>query len=72
MHSGKHRRVVSDAHSVFESSQRVGDVALVDNALLEPVARACVEEGRDDFMLVIAPLRVVGGTGSPANPLAVF
>jgi hypothetical protein len=22
--------------------------------------------------LVIAPLRVVGGTGSPANPLAVF
>ena len=47
-------------------------VALVDNALLEPVARACVEEGRDDFMLVIAPLRVVGGTGSPANPLAVF
>jgi len=47
-------------------------VALVDNALLEPVAKACVEEGRDDFMLVIAPLRVVGGTGSPANPLAVF
>ena len=47
-------------------------VALVDNALLEPVAKACVEERRDDFMLVIAPLRVVGGTGSPANPLAVF
>jgi kynurenine formamidase len=47
-------------------------VALVDNALLEPVAKTCVEEGRDDFMLVIAPLRVVGGTGSPANPLAVF
>ncbi|PYM98596.1 MAG: hypothetical protein DME08_07485 [Candidatus Rokuibacteriota bacterium] len=47
-------------------------VALVDNALLEPAAKACVEEGRDEFMLVIAPLRVVGGTGSPANPLAVF
>jgi len=47
-------------------------VALLDNALLEPLARACVEEGRDDFMLVIAPLKVVGGTGSPANPLAVF
>jgi kynurenine formamidase len=47
-------------------------VALLDNALLEPLARACVEEGRDEFMLVVAPLRVVGGTGSPANPLAVF
>jgi len=47
-------------------------VALLDNALLEPLARACVEEGRDEFMLVIAPLPVVGGTGSPANPLAVF
>ena len=30
------------------------------------------EEGRDEFMLVIAPLRVRGGTGSPANPLALF
>jgi kynurenine formamidase len=47
-------------------------VALVDNALLEPLARACVEEGRSEFMLVVAPLRVVGGTGSPANPLALF
>jgi kynurenine formamidase len=47
-------------------------VALLDNALLEPLAQACVEEGRDECMLVIAPLRVVGGTGSPANPLAVF
>ena len=45
---------------------------LLDNALLEPLADACREEGRDDFMLVIAPLRVIGGTGSPANPLAVF
>ena len=47
-------------------------VALLDNALLEPLAKACVEDNRDDFMLVISPLRVVGGTGSPANPLAVF
>jgi kynurenine formamidase len=47
-------------------------VALLDNALLEPLAQACAAEGRDEFMLVIAPLRVVGGTGSPANPLAVF
>jgi kynurenine formamidase len=47
-------------------------VALLDNALLEPLADACKEENRDEFLLVIAPLRVIGGTGSPANPLAVF
>ncbi|HEU5197979.1 MAG TPA: cyclase family protein [Methylomirabilota bacterium] len=46
--------------------------ALLDNALLEPLAQACVAEGRDEFMLVISPLRVIGGTGSPANPLALF
>jgi kynurenine formamidase len=47
-------------------------VALLDNALLEPLARACAEESRWEFMLTIAPLPVVGGTGSPANPLALF
>ena len=47
-------------------------VALLDNALLEPLTRACAEEQRWEFMLTIAPLPVVGGTGSPANPLALF
>ncbi len=47
-------------------------VALVDNALLAPLAEACRAEGRYEFLLIVAPLRVVGGTGSPANPLAVF
>ncbi|MFN8558818.1 MAG: cyclase family protein [Dehalococcoidia bacterium] len=47
-------------------------VALLDNALLEPLAAACAEEGRHQFMLTIAPLRVAGGTGSPANPIALF
>ena len=47
-------------------------VALVDNALLEPLADACAEEGRREFALIVAPLVVPGGTGSPVNPLAVF
>ena len=47
-------------------------VALVDNARLEPLAEACAQEGRYEFMLVVAPLRVVGGTGSPVNPIALF
>jgi kynurenine formamidase len=47
-------------------------VALVDNALLQPLSVACAEEQRYTFMLSIAPLRVVGGTGSPVNPIALF
>ena len=47
-------------------------VALVDNALLEPLAKACGEEQRYEFMLTINPLKVIGGTGSPVNPIAVF
>jgi kynurenine formamidase len=47
-------------------------VGLVDNALLEPLAAACAEEGRYEFMLMVLPLVVVGGTGSPANPVALF
>jgi kynurenine formamidase len=45
---------------------------LLDNADLEALAATCAELGRWEFMLVVAPLRVVGGTGSPVNPLAVF
>ncbi len=47
-------------------------VGLVDNALLQPLAEACAEEGRYEFMLTLAPLPVVGGTGSPVNPLALL
>ena len=47
-------------------------VALVDNAFLAPLSEACAEEESYEFMLTINPLDVQGGTGSPANPIAVF
>ena len=47
-------------------------VALVDNALLEPLSNVCAEEKKYEFMLTINPLYVEGGTGSPTNPIAVF
>ncbi len=47
-------------------------VALLDNALLEPLADACAEEGRYEFMFMGLPLNVKNGTGSPANPIAMF
>jgi hypothetical protein len=45
---------------------------LIDMALLEPLAEACAEEGRWEFMLVVSPLFIPGATGSPVNPLAIF
>jgi len=47
-------------------------IALVDNAELTELAAACAEEGRSAFMLVVAPLRLVRGSGSPVNPLAIL
>jgi kynurenine formamidase len=47
-------------------------VVLVDNALLEPLAQACAEEKRYEFMFMALPLKVARGTGSPANPVAMF
>ena len=47
-------------------------LCLIDNALIEPLVSACREEGRYDFMLVLQPIVVIGGTGSPLNPLAIF
>jgi kynurenine formamidase len=45
---------------------------LLDNCDLEELAATCARLGRWEFQLVIAPLRIVGGTGSPVNPIALF
>lgn len=47
-------------------------LALVDNASLEGLVEFCRAKDQYDFMLVLAPLEVVGGTGSPISPLAVL
>ena len=45
---------------------------LVDNLELEPLAKACVEEKRWEFLLTLAPLVLFRGTASPVNPIALF
>lgn len=45
---------------------------LIDNMNLEDLAHVCSAEERWDFMFVMAPLRIPGGTGSPVNPVAIF
>lgn len=47
-------------------------IPLLDNLDLEALSIACAEEGRWEFLFVVAPLNVPHGTGSPVNPIAVF
>jgi kynurenine formamidase len=43
-----------------------------DSLQFEDLAQAVEEEGRSEFMVVGLPLRILGGTGSPWNPIAIF
>lgn len=45
---------------------------LIDNMNLEEIADACVAANRWEFLVVLAPLRIPGGTGSPVNPIAIL
>ena len=47
-------------------------VHLLDNLQLDRLAAACAAEQRWEFLFVVAPLQIGGGTGSPVNPIAVF
>lgn len=44
---------------------------VMDNALLEPLAEPRAEAGCWEFMVTLNPLNIRGGTGSPANPIAL-
>lgn len=47
-------------------------LAILDIVDMEALRRATDRFGRGAFLLMIAPLRIPGGTGSLVNPLAVF
>jgi kynurenine formamidase len=47
-------------------------VHLLDYLDLEGLARHCEAAQRWEFLFAAAPLRIVGGTGSPINPTAIF
>jgi kynurenine formamidase len=44
----------------------------MDSLQFEDLARACEAQKRWEFMVVVAPLRLTAGTGSPVNPIAIF
>jgi kynurenine formamidase len=45
---------------------------LLDNAALEELAAVCAELQQIECCLIVSPLQLVGGTGSPVNPLALL
>jgi kynurenine formamidase len=61
--------VRSPIHSVGIASMGLW---LIDNCDLEGLSETCDRLGRSEFLFTLAPLRWVGATGSPANPLATF
>ena len=47
-------------------------LTLLDWPHLDGVVALCAQLGRREFLLTVAPLPIVGGTGSPVNPIATF
>ena len=47
-------------------------MTLMHNLDSEAAARHCEQLSRWEFLLTLAPLKIPGGTGSPANPIAMF
>jgi len=47
-------------------------VVILDNCDLEALGEAANNRQKWEFLLTVAPLVVVGGTGSPVNPIATF
>jgi kynurenine formamidase len=47
-------------------------VHLLDYLQFEDLVARCEEAERWEFLFLAAPLRIAGGTGSPANPIAVL
>ena len=47
-------------------------IHVVDNADLDALGEAAAARKRWEFLLTMAPIPIVGGTGSPINPIATF
>jgi kynurenine formamidase len=62
-------RIVSPFHAVAMVAMGLW---MIDNCNLELLAETCARLQRWEFFFVLAPLRFLGATGSPANPIAIF
>lgn len=47
-------------------------ITMLDNLDLEEASSTAARLKRWEFTIVVAPLRIPNGTGSPINPIAIF
>jgi len=66
------RPIPEDRHADHRIPLVAMGVFLLDGVDLARAAETARRLNRWEFMLVVAPLRVPGSTGSPVNPLAMF
>ncbi len=66
------RPLADDRHADHRIVLSSMGVYLLDGVVLDQLAETAARLNRWEFMLVVAPLRVPGSTGSPVNPLAMF
>lgn len=57
--------------AMHHSLMRNLGVTFTEIAQLDPLAADCAEDGQWTFLYVAAPLKVVGGTGAPVNPVVI-
>ena len=66
------RALADDPHADHRLVLAALGVYLLDGVVLDQLAETAARLNRWEFLLVVAPLRVPGSTGSPVNPLAMF
>jgi Putative cyclase len=66
------RAIADDGHADHRLVLVALGVYLLDGVQLDQLAETAARLNRWEFLLVVAPLRVPGSTGSPVNPLAMF
>ena len=62
-------RLTSPLHQIGLAAM---GLAILDSPDVESLGAVCRELDRFDFLVMCAPLRIPGGTGSAVNPLCVF
>ena len=59
-------------HPIHQLALVAMGVNIFDNCDLEALSEAAAKRNRWEFLLFTAPIVLVGGTGSPLNPIATF
>jgi kynurenine formamidase len=64
-----YRRIPGPFHQLALASL---GMPFLDNPALEELSSVCAQLARFEFVLMVSPLRLPRGTGSPVNPLCIF